>query len=338
MKKTIAWMLGLMLALTMTFGCAETTESVLEPMSALTWEFSSGAGAWSTELQIQADGAFTGTFHDAEMGETGENYPDGTLYGCAFHGRMTPAEQVDEYTWKIRIDELAMDEGQVPEAVEDGVRYVTTDPYGISAGDEMLLCMPGTPVSGLTEDMLYWAHLLDPEARPEALEDWLLYSAKNESGFVGYRITEDFSLANPWTDLTAEQLEQASGVAFGVPEGAENVLYRYLPAEGLAEMQFTWNGGEYAARILPVALQEGQLMNISGMYFAWENEEAVTIGRCPGTIGQAQCGSEDWAELCLWYDMAPGLMYSLSVSTTDIDGLDLTAIAEQVYIPMQGEV
>ncbi len=72
------------------------------------------------------------------------------------------------------------------------------------------------------------------------------------------------------------------------------------------------------------------------MYFGWENEETVTVGRCRGTIGQAQTGSEEWVELCLWYDRVPGLMYSLSVYTTELDGLDLTAVAEQVYIPVQG--
>lgn len=338
MKRTIAWMLGIIMALTLTWGCAETAEPVLEAMAGLTWEFSSGAGAWSTELEIQPDGTFTGRYHDSEMGEVGEDYPDGTLYGCTFHGKFTPMEQVDEHTWKLRVDELAMDEGQVPEAVEDGIRYVTAEPYGLSAGDEMALYMPGTPVAGLTDDMVFWAHLPVPEERPDALTDWLLYSAGNESGFVGWLPEEETTLANPWLDMTAEELEQTAGVTFGVPEGAEDVIYRYLPAEGLAEMQFTWNGGEYTARIQRADLEEGQLANISGMYFAWDNEEAVTIGRCPGTIGQAQCGSVDWVELCLWYDMAPGLMYSLSVSTTDLDGLDLVAIAEQVYIPVQGEV
>ena len=103
-------------------------------------------------------------------------------------------------------------------------------------------------------------------------------------------------------------------------------------------MQFTLDEDEYCARIQPAALQEGELMNISGIYFAWDNEEEVTIGgHCPGTIGQAKTGSEDWVELCQWYDAAPGLMYSLSVYTTDPDGLDLTAIAEMVYAPVQGD-
>ena len=78
-------------------------------------------------------------------------------------------------------------------------------------------------------------------------------------------------------------------------------------------------------------------MNIADMYFAWENEQEITIGHCHGTIGQAQTGSEEWVELCLWYDATPGLMYSLAVYTTDRDGLDPTAIAEQVYIPVQGD-
>lgn len=74
-----------------------------------------------------------------------------------------------------------------------------------------------------------------------------------------------------------------------------------------------------------------EAMNISGMYFEWENEDDVKIGSCDGTIGQAQTGSEDYVELCQWYDADQGLQYSLSVYTTDVDGLDLAAVAEQVY-------
>ena len=113
--------------------------------------------------------------------------------------------------------------------------------------------------------------------------------------------------------------------------------YGFDIGKELAEMQFTIGDDEFCARIQSAALEYGQLMNIADMYFAWENEQAITVQHCYGTIAQAQTGSEDWAELCLWYDLVPGLMYSLSVSTTDPDGLDLTAIAEQVYIPMQGD-
>ena len=51
----------------------------------------------------------------------------------------------------------------------------------------MLLFLPGTPVDVLTEDMRTWAHLLGEDA-PDTLEDWFLYSEKNSSGFVGYKV------------------------------------------------------------------------------------------------------------------------------------------------------
>jgi len=138
---------------------------------------------------------------------------------------------------------------------------------------------------------------------------------------------ETVSIANPWEDMTAEQLSAASHLSFGVPEGAENVIYRYLRSENLAEMQFTIDSDEYCARIQPAP----EPTDISGMYFEWKHVEEVRIGKCTGTIGQAKNGSEDWVELCQWYDDDQELQYSLSVSTTELDGLDLVAPAEQVY-------
>ena len=148
---------------------------------------------------------------------------------------------------------------------------------------------------------------------------------------------ETMEIANPWTELTEEELLEVSGLTFNIPEGAKDVVCRWLEEDSLAEIQFFLDEDEYCARIKPDALEEGQLDNISDIYFEWENEENVTVGGCPGTLGQAQTGSEDYVELCLWYDIVPGLMYSLSVYTTDLDGLDLIAVAEMIYSPVQGD-
>ena len=142
---------------------------------------------------------------------------------------------------------------------------------------------------------------------------------------------EGLEIANPWTEMTREALCKVSGFAFGVPDGAEDVIYHWLESDGLAEMQFTLDGDEYCARAQSVALEDGELMNIAGMYFAWEGEEDVTVGQCHGSLGLAQTGSEEWVELCQWYDAAAERMYALSVYTTDPDGLDLTAVAQMVY-------
>lgn len=330
MRKTLAWVLTFILLLSAAGACADYESPTFEELDGLEWSFCSGVGAWSTDLRIQADGSFSGNFHDSEMGDIGEGYPDGTIYVCSFTGRMTLMEQADEYSWKVHVDSLIVDDEPGIETIDEDIRFVTTDPYGISEGDDMLLYRPGTPMDALSEDMQMWAHLFDWEFKLTELDNWFLSSEANESGFVAYP-------SNPWEELTAEQLLEETGLSFGVPEGAENVVYRLLRSENLAEMQFSWYSDECCARIQPAALEEGELMNIADMYFAWENEREITIGHCHGTIGQAQTGSEEWVELCLWYDAAPGLMYALSIYTIDPDGLDLTAIAEQVYIPAQGD-
>lgn len=312
---------------------AEAGAPSFEQLADLEWSFSSGVGGWSTEMRIAADGSFSGNYHDSEMGEAADDYPNGTVYVCAFNGQMTGLERVDARTWRVQIESVTPDEAPGRETIDDGLRFVTAEPYGVAAGDEMLIYLPGTPIEGFTEDMRMWAHLMgedDPDAK---LEDWFLYSRKNETGFVGYPAADEASLANPWKDLARDELEQVSGMSFGVPEGAENVVYRWLESDALAEMQFTMDGDEYCARAQSAELAEGELMNISGMYFQWEHEEDITVGDCRGSIGQAQTGSEDWVELCLWYDAGAKRMYSLSVYTTDPDGLDLTAVAQMVYRP-----
>ena len=78
---------------------------------------------------------------------------------------------------------------------------------------------------------------------------------------------EAVGIANPWTEMTEDELLEASGMTFGVPEDAKDVVYRWLEDESLAEMQFMLGEDEYCARIMPDDLEEGQLDNISDMYF-----------------------------------------------------------------------
>ncbi len=254
MKKIFAWILSLALVLSLAGGLAEAPkENVFDTLSGMEWSFASGVGGWSTDMRFASDGSFTGEYHDSEMGETGEGYPDGSLYFASFTGKMSLVEKVDEKTWKLKVDTLKTDEA-VKEEIKDNVRYVAADVYGLSEGDTMILYAPGTPVSALNESMQLWAHVMDQENLPKELENWFLSSEKNDSGFVGYEAPL-IGMANPWVEMTAEELMEKAGVSFGVPEGAENVIYRYNAGEDMAEMQFTMNGTEFCARIQSAALE-----------------------------------------------------------------------------------
>ena len=186
MKKLICLTLTLAMLLIGCLAAAEAQPALsFADLDELDWTFSSGVGGWYTCIWIEEDGTFTGEFHDSEMGEADEAYPDGTVYGCLFHGRMTLGEQADEYTWKIHVDEVELDEGQVPEVIEDGMRFVTCEPYGLKAGNDMLLYLPGTPVEKLPEDFLMWAHLYAYGEDVKELPYYGLYDPQEETGFIG---------------------------------------------------------------------------------------------------------------------------------------------------------
>lgn len=161
---------------------------ILNLLNGREFEFCSGAGAWSTEITFGEDGTFSGLFHDSEMGEAADAYPYGTVYGCLFHGQMGGAEQIDDLTWKLTVLSLEMDEGQVPEAIEDGIRFVTCDPYGLRQDDEVILYLPGTPVDSLPEEFFFWTHLMEIDPDAETLPYLAFWDEAAESGFVSIEI------------------------------------------------------------------------------------------------------------------------------------------------------
>ena len=190
MKKLTAILTAVLMMILSVTACAETTaEDLWAQLSGQMFIFSSGAGAWDTELIIEEDGSFTGSFHDSEMGETGEGYPNGTVYGCLFHGRLSDPAPVDEYTWTAKLS-VEQDEGQVPESIEDGIRYVTAVPYGLEKGQAVRIFLPGTPVSTLPEGFIPWSHLqqIDPDA--DTIPYYAIWNEADEAGFISDIISE----------------------------------------------------------------------------------------------------------------------------------------------------
>ena len=139
-----------------------------------------------TDLRIAEDGAFWGGYHDSEMGDSGEEYPNGTVYGCLYSGRLSVAEAINEYTWLLKIDSLEPDEGQLPEYIEEGIRYITTDPVGLEDTTELMLYLPGTPLAELPEGFVVWARLQGLPAETETLPCFGIYNAAQDAGFIGY--------------------------------------------------------------------------------------------------------------------------------------------------------
>lgn len=155
-------------------------------------QFCSGAGGWSTDLTLNADGTFTGEYSDSDMGDSGPGYR-GTEYICTFHGRFGDIEQVSEHVWSLTLAELVLDTGHPigEEWIEGGTRYISSAPYGLSAagadappepGAAFLFYTPGATQkeTGADEEFYWWLHM-GPRMD---FNCWALHNLDTNYGFL----------------------------------------------------------------------------------------------------------------------------------------------------------
>lgn len=150
--------------------------------------FCSGAGAWSTLLTLNPDGSFDGTYHDSDMGVSGEGFPNGTVYLCTFRGRFGDIKKLDDSTYAMTLQELTITTPHAvgEEWIEDGVRYVSSEAYGLNGGTEFFLYTPEAPISDLSQSFLTW--FSGPYDRSALAEDSSLghYGLYNKSMGYGF--------------------------------------------------------------------------------------------------------------------------------------------------------
>ena len=188
MRKTIALLLTLALCL-LTAACSQQV-SPPEAEYPLELIFSSGAGAWRTVLTLNADGSFRGQYSDANMGETGEGYPNGTVYLCSFSGRFSFGKKLDLHSYPLTLEEVTLDRPAGEEWIEDGVLYVSSGPYGLyndyldgAMSRNFMLYAPTAPVFGLDEVLLSWWPARFEPTPPETLSCWALWNVDGGTGF-----------------------------------------------------------------------------------------------------------------------------------------------------------
>lgn len=165
-------------------------ENPLTESGALNFVFSSGAGGWSTQLTLQPDGTFTGRYEDMDMGDMGEENPDGTLYFCDFSGSFSQPSKVDDHFWTMELEYLSTQQEPGEVTYEEGIRYVSAQPNGLEQAREVWLYLPGAETKDLPEEFLSWTTSAFSGEVPEQLPFYGLYSVSDQSGFVGYQAEE----------------------------------------------------------------------------------------------------------------------------------------------------
>ena len=164
----------------------EATTASLLPAIPDEFQFMSGVGGWSTTLHIKPDGTFEGYFYDSDMGDTGDNYPNGTRYECVFSGKFTDIQKVSDYEYTMRLESITC-EGEIDsERIEDGVRIITSNPYGMDNADIFELYLPGRVTADLPEAFIQWVaspNVWSMDDIPDELPLYGLYNIGGEEGF-----------------------------------------------------------------------------------------------------------------------------------------------------------
>ena len=160
---------------------------------------------------------------------------------------------------------------------------------------------------------------------------------ESRQGSEPAQAAEPAQIPNPWRDVTEEEAMALCPNSFVVPEGAENARWSVMengPESGgvpgpLVQLTFDWYGTSYTAREQVTGDTETDL---SGMYYTWTAQSDETLRTWAG--GAMPCktfrfiGTDEWADLCTWYDTEVGISYSLGVTAKDLDGFDILAGAE----------
>lgn len=139
--------------------------------------FSSGAGAWRTELHLNTDGSFEGEYTDSNMGS-------GELLYCNFSGQFSEPVQVDEFVWSVTVEALELEDtpGETTYVKADNLNRIASTPYGLENAKEVLIYLPGAAAEDLPEMFRNWTH-----APAEGVLDFYgLYNVEEELGFSGY--------------------------------------------------------------------------------------------------------------------------------------------------------
>lgn len=147
----------------------------------LDMSFNSGAGGWSTELHLCADGSFTGEYHDSDMGDVGEGYPNGTVYVSSFSGNFTDIQKVDDTTYKMTLGGL--EQSPVDTGIIDGILYVQSDAVGIIGGEEFWFYTPEAVTAQFSEEYLSWWPGRYSDPVPDTLTVYGLQNVNEETGF-----------------------------------------------------------------------------------------------------------------------------------------------------------
>lgn len=256
-------------------------ELSFEYLSNYEFEFASGAGGWSTNFTIEKDGYFKGTYHDSEMGDVGEYYPNGSMYYSNFAGHFKELRAVEQYKYEMTLADINYKNEIGDEDIFDEVRYIYTDAYGLTGTDKFYVYLPGYLVASLDEEVYNWVMWVNDNQ--DVLSVPIIVNVNENEGIYSYPrtgIADDASMTygaytesyNYYVQLLQEDNTQnmynsLAKRQFEVVDEGLNYLWNLVKYhtneagfQAILEDQRQWNADKEAAANAESAKYEGGSM------------------------------------------------------------------------------
>ncbi|MCF0131151.1 MAG: DUF1311 domain-containing protein [Pseudobutyrivibrio sp.] len=232
----------------------------LSDLSQVQFTFCSGAGGWTDDFSIFPDGYFMGNFVDSNMGETGEDYANGTVYCCDYTGHFSEPVKIDDLTYEITLKDISYSKevGEEELVWLEDLRYVYTGAYALGGNKSFRIYMPGTPLAGFNEEIQSWFYGYGIEGTK--LENMIMVDEDNKyviSGYPKMEPSEDARITyNSYKqsveylmglDGSTRAIDQARGMAYTNADKCLNYIWtvmKYSVSEDefkkILEEQRTW--------------------------------------------------------------------------------------------------
>ncbi len=135
------------------------------PSFAGRYYFQSGVGNWYTYIELYSDGTFTGSYSDTNLGESGNGYNFTTYYN-EFSGCFDGPHSSGSYSYGAHVKQLKLKYKVGNSEIKTDqygqkIRYVYSNPSGISEGDFFSLYVEGTPTNMLPNDFSQYVMYLN---------------------------------------------------------------------------------------------------------------------------------------------------------------------------------
>lgn len=276
--------------------------SLYSELSGWEFSFSSGVGAWGTLLSIHEDGSFEGSYHDTNMGETGEGYSKGTVYSCEFSGQFSEPAQVNEYTYAATIQNMETERVPGTSEIMDEVLYVYSEPHGLAQAERILFYLPGAPLEELPEEFRSWVGYYDlDENEGEELPFAGLYNEAAGQGFSGWEQTD--GSGEETVSAIDLELEELAAQAAKLEDQLENdPLSQSELNQVSGELYILWDDELNSLwRRIKEVLPEEDMARLTEEELEWiaEKEDAVAAAGSEFEGGSMQpfvenCTAADW--------------------------------------------